>query len=163
MKMKIQLAPLLTLLLASMLVLAPLPAAADGPAADEQKAAESEKGPEAESPAEAEAEEPSGEETSGEESSGEETYSNTIRWTTASEVDNFGFDVYRSESEDGPFEVLTEEPVEGAGTVDEPQKYVFVDDTIDPTKAYYYFVESISMSGVRERFTPVARAKPKKP
>lgn len=93
----------------------------------------------------------------------EDKLSNTIRWTTASEVDNFGFDVYRSESEDGPFDVLTEQPLEGGGTVDEPQKYVFVDDTIDPTKDYFYFVESITMGGVRERFTPVVRAKAKRP
>ena len=88
-------------------------------------------------------------------------YSNTIKWSTASEVDNFGYDVYRGDSVDGPFERLTEEPVEGAGTSDEVNRYSFVDDTIDPTKTYYYYVESISMSGVREHFTPVGEAKPK--
>ncbi|MEO1084116.1 MAG: hypothetical protein AAFY88_07730 [Acidobacteriota bacterium] len=93
----------------------------------------------------------------------EEEHTNKIRWTTASEVENFGFDVYRGDSEDGPFELLTEQPLEGGGTVDEPRSYVFVDDTIDPTRAYYYYVESITMDGVRERFTPVVRAKPKKP
>ncbi|MEM1179355.1 MAG: hypothetical protein AAGM22_13480 [Acidobacteriota bacterium] len=93
----------------------------------------------------------------------EEDLSNKIRWTTASEVENFGFDVYRSESEDGPFDLLTEQPLEGGGTVDEPRNYEFVDDTIDPTKAYYYYVESISMDGVRERFTPVVKAKAKRP
>ena len=86
---------------------------------------------------------------------------NTLRWKTASEVDNFGFDVYRADSEEGPFERLTEEPIPGAGTTDEPQQYVFVDDTIEAGKAYWYYVESISMSGVRERFTPVFRAAPK--
>lgn len=92
-----------------------------------------------------------------------ETYKNTIRWATASEVDNFGFDVYRSESEDGPFERLNAEVIEGAGTTDEPSHYEFVDDTIDPRKAYYYYVESISMSGERELFTPIRRARPKLP
>jgi hypothetical protein len=92
-----------------------------------------------------------------------ETYDNTIRWATASEVDNFGFDVFRSESEDGPFEKLNDRVIEGAGTSDEPQRYQFVDDTIDPRKTYYYYVESISMSGTRERFTPVGKAKPKIP
>ncbi|MEM7583197.1 MAG: hypothetical protein AAF560_07440 [Acidobacteriota bacterium] len=90
-----------------------------------------------------------------------EVYKNRIKWTTASEVDNFGYDVYRSESEDGPFEVLNSEVIEGAGTVDEPTSYEYVDDTIDPHKAYHYYVESISMDGVRERFTPIIRAAPK--
>ncbi len=53
---------------------------------------------------------------------GGEGYTNTVRWTTASEVDNFGFDVFRSESEDGPFERLNDEVIEGAGTPDEPHR-----------------------------------------
>ena len=92
-----------------------------------------------------------------------EQYSNTLRWTTASEVNNFGFDVYRSTSEDGPFERITVELIAGAGTIDEPQKYVYVDTTIDPTKAYFYYVESISLSSVRERFSPIISIGPKMP
>lgn len=90
-----------------------------------------------------------------------EVYKNTIKWTTASEVDNFGFDVYRALAEDGPFERINTEVIEGAGTTDEPSSYQFVDDTIDPHKAYYYYVESISMAGVREQFTPIGRIRPK--
>ncbi len=91
----------------------------------------------------------------------EKTYDNTIKWSTASEVDNFGFDVYRGDGPDGPFERINAETIEGAGTVDEPSDYRFVDDTIDPHRTYYYYVESISMHGVRERFTPVGKAGPK--
>ena len=83
---------------------------------------------------------------------------NTIRWSTASEVDNFGFDVYRGDAEEGPFVRLTSTPVAGAGTSDEPHAYRFVDETISAGKVYYYYVESISLAGVRERFTPVIRA-----
>ncbi len=90
-------------------------------------------------------------------------YDNTVKWTTATELDNFGFDVYRSESADGPFERINPEVIEGAGTVDEPRSYRYVDDTIDPRKTYYYYVESISMSGVREQFTPIGKAGPKIP
>ena len=92
----------------------------------------------------------------------EESYKNTIRWTTASEVDNFGYDVYRAANEEGPFECLNETPIEGAGTSDVPQSYVYVDDTIDPDQEYFYYVESISMSGERARFTPVYRVPPKR-
>jgi hypothetical protein len=90
-------------------------------------------------------------------------YENTVRWSTASEVDNFGYDVYRSMSADGPFERLTRDPIPGAGTTDLPQRYSYVDAAIDPHQAYYYYVESISLSGERQRFTPVIRAKPKLP
>ena len=93
----------------------------------------------------------------------ETAYKNAVKWTTASELDNFGFDVYRSESPDGPFERINPETIEGGGTTDEPRSYRYVDDTIDPHKTYYYYVESISMSGVREKFTPTGKAPPKIP
>ena len=88
---------------------------------------------------------------------------NTLRWTTASEVDNFGFDIYRGDSEEGPFERMTAEPIPGAGTTDEPQSYVWVDDTIDPTRDYWYYIESISIHSVRERFSPIIRSPAKRP
>jgi hypothetical protein len=59
----------------------------------------------------------------------EQDYSNTLRWTTASEVDNFGFDVYRSDEEEGPFVRLTASPISGAGTTDLTTKYAFEDST----------------------------------
>jgi len=92
-----------------------------------------------------------------------EEYTNSLKWSTASEVDNFGFDVYRGDAEEGPFERLTESPMQGAGTTDLTTKYVFKDTEIDPTRAYYYYVESISLQGIREQFTPIIWAKPKLP
>lgn len=93
----------------------------------------------------------------------EHEYSNTLRWTTASEVDNFAFDVYRGDHEEGPFERLTESPISGAGTTDLTTNYSYEDSTIDPYRNYYYYVESISLQGFREQFTPIIHAKPKLP
>jgi hypothetical protein len=86
---------------------------------------------------------------------------NTVNWTTASEQDNFGYDVFRGDAEKGPFTKLTAKPILGHGTTDETHDYHFRDDTIDPCKAYWYYVEAISTDGAHERFTPVFRAKPK--
>lgn len=91
-----------------------------------------------------------------------ERVANTVRWTTASEQDNFGFDVYRGESEDGPFVKLTSSPMLGAGTSDETHHYEFRDDGIDPCNAYWYYVEDISTGGERSRFTPIIHAKAKR-
>ncbi|MDC8013857.1 hypothetical protein [Tahibacter soli] len=92
----------------------------------------------------------------------EERLANTPRWTTASEVENFGYDVFRGDAEEGPFTKLTASPLAGAGTTDETKKYEFRDDTIDPCKDYWYYVESISTTGVREKFTPVFKAAAKR-
>lgn len=87
---------------------------------------------------------------------------NTARWTTASEQDNFGFDVYRSDTEKGEFKKLTKDPIVGAGTSDETHKYEYRDDSVDPCREYWYYVEGISTSGTREKFTPTFRAPPKR-
>lgn len=92
----------------------------------------------------------------------EQRLANTPKWTTASEVDNFGYDVFRGDAEEGPFTKLTANPILGAGTSDETHKYEFRDDTIDPCHAYWYYVESISTGGVREKFTPVFKAPAKR-
>jgi len=86
---------------------------------------------------------------------------NVIRWTTASEVDNYGFDIYRSTSEDGHFEIINDSTVAGAGTSDVPQDYEYFDTSIEPGVAYYYYVESVSMTGVRARATPTIHARPR--
>jgi hypothetical protein len=88
----------------------------------------------------------------------EEPPFNRLKWSTASEVDNFGFDIYRSTSEDGSFERLTSQPIPGAGTVDAPSYYEYRDTSIDTGVEYFYYVESISVDGIRERFSPIIRA-----
>ncbi len=92
----------------------------------------------------------------------EQRLANTARWTTASEQDNFGFDVYRSDSEKGAFAKLTKDPIVGAGTSDETHKYEYRDDSIDACKGYWYYVEGISTSGARAKFTPTFHAPPKR-
>lgn len=86
---------------------------------------------------------------------------NTVSWTTASEQDNFGYNVFRGPSEEGPFEKINEAPILGHGTTSLTHSYSYRDSDIDPCKAYWYYVESVSMQGVRERFTPIARVAPK--
>lgn len=87
-----------------------------------------------------------------------EALRNTLKWRTASELHNVGFDVYRGDSEEGPFHRLTGKPVPGAGTSDEPHEYVWHDEGIEAEKTYWYYVESISLNGERERFTPTFKA-----
>jgi hypothetical protein len=87
---------------------------------------------------------------------------NTARWSTASEQDTFGYDVYRGDSENGKFIKLSKQPILGNGTTDETHKYQFVDDSIDPCKDYWYYVEEITTHGTRDKFTPVFKAPAKR-
>lgn len=91
----------------------------------------------------------------------EQEHKNTLKWSTASEVYNFGYDIYRAEQKTGPFIRITKTPVPGAGTTDVPTHYEYIDDSIDPYQSYYYYIESISLSGERKKFTPTLEADPK--
>jgi hypothetical protein len=84
--------------------------------------------------------------------------SNTVKWSTASEVNNFGYDVYRSESRDGPYQRITPQPILGQDTTDLLTEYEYADHTIAPDTLYFYYVQSISMEGKRKRITPVIQA-----
>ena len=87
--------------------------------------------------------------------------SNHVKWVTESELNNFGFDVLRGDCEEGPFTRVNENTIPGAGSSDIPNQYEFIDETIEAGKVYWYYVESISMSGEREKFTPTFQSRAK--
>jgi hypothetical protein len=91
-----------------------------------------------------------------------ERLSNRPTWMTKSEVQSSHFDVFRSETEDGEFVKINPEPIEAANWSNELRTYSFTDDTIDPCKRYFYYVEGVSArDGYRLRVTPILEAKPK--
>jgi hypothetical protein len=79
----------------------------------------------------------------------------TLKWSTASEVDNYGFFVHRGDSQDGPFTPRNEKIIPGAGNKDTPSRYVWEDHDVERGKTYYYYLESVSIQGVKEKFSPV--------
>lgn len=85
-----------------------------------------------------------------------------INWSTESEEDNYGYNIYRSKSEEGPFRKINETIIQGAGTTSDPHEYVFVDQPLEIGESYYYYIESVSFAGVKERFTPVSKVVVKK-
>ena len=73
-----------------------------------------------------------------------------IQWTTESELENAGFNVLRSETKTGPFQVVTPRMLQGAGTTSERSSYQYVDTTAKQNVAYYYRLEEVSFSGVQQ-------------
>ena len=78
-----------------------------------------------------------------------------LKWVTQSEIDNAGFYIYRSETRDGAFKVVTPTMIQGAGTTSERTEYTWTDTTATPNVAYYYQIEDISHAGVRKRLATV--------
>lgn len=70
-----------------------------------------------------------------------------ISWTTQSETDNFGFDLFRSTSPHGDKTRLNEKMIEGAGNSQVRNDYYFEDRDIQDKTVYYYWLTDIAFDG----------------
>ena len=78
-----------------------------------------------------------------------------LKWTTQSEVNNAGFYIYRSKTKDGEFKVVNPTMIQGAGTTGERNEYKWTDTTAKPHTVYYYRIEDVSHTGLREQLATV--------
>ncbi|MCD4819331.1 MAG: right-handed parallel beta-helix repeat-containing protein [Candidatus Cloacimonetes bacterium] len=82
----------------------------------------------------------------------------TLMWTTASETNNSGWNVYRSLSEIySQAEKINQEIIQGAGSSSEPTDYIFEDKSIlEYDMTYHYWIESKEYSGSTQLFGPIS-------
>jgi hypothetical protein len=82
----------------------------------------------------------------------------TIFWSTQSEIDNSGWNIYRAESDQfAEASKVNNELIDGSGTTAEPTDYIFVDETdyeFDTT--YWYWIESVDYNENSEVFGPLS-------
>lgn len=85
---------------------------------------------------------------------------NTLRWKTKGGSTNFAYEVFRSESPDGPFVKVNKDMISGHLMYRSQQisSFSYTDSDIDPAKDYWYYVESINLMNERARLTPVQKA-----
>jgi hypothetical protein len=85
---------------------------------------------------------------------------NTLRWVVTGGSTNYAYEVFRAESEAGPFVKINRRFISGHinKRSDAVPAYHYVDDDIDLTKDYWYYVEAINLMGQRSRLTPVTKA-----
>jgi hypothetical protein len=72
-----------------------------------------------------------------------------IQWTTDSESDLFGWNLYRSPRPSRGFAQLNGVLIPAAGSQHDPATYTFVDSSAVGRKVYYY-LEAITTDGFRE-------------
>ena len=79
-------------------------------------------------------------------------------WTTQSENNNLGWNIYRAENEDFDQSIqLNYTLIPGAGTTSQPTEYIFEDENETLTgETYWYFLESVSSSGETEDYGPIS-------
>ena len=82
-----------------------------------------------------------------------------LRWETASELNNAGFHIQRSETRNGTFTQITSTLIPGAGTTSEKQTYTYADTSAKPNAVYYYQIEEVTLNGERQVLTTPHRLK----
>ena len=80
-----------------------------------------------------------------------------VEWSTETEMNTAGFNLYRGESADGPFDVKVNaqlippatDPLTGG-------KYEYVDETARPGVTYFYRLEEVERNGGTNNFGPIS-------
>ncbi len=75
----------------------------------------------------------------------------TVEWITESELNNLGFNLYKSLNGSDNFEKLNDELIEGAGSSSESHTYSFIDEEVIPGNSYTYQLEDICGDGRVEK------------
>jgi hypothetical protein len=79
-----------------------------------------------------------------------------LNWTTASEIDNAGFNLYRAESEDGEYVKINDSLIPAMGTPTQSATYQFIDEEVKNRTTYYYKLEDIDLNGTSTMHGPIS-------
>jgi hypothetical protein len=74
-----------------------------------------------------------------------------LKWRTESEIDNYGWNIYRSSSPKGDYVKINSSIIPGAGTSSSAHNYFYIDKELSNGTTYYYFLEDIDLKGERHQ------------
>lgn len=83
-----------------------------------------------------------------------------LSWKTESETENAGFEIYKSNSEDGKFTKIasyeTHSELKGAGNSTQDNFYQFIDRNVDLGKVYWYQIADVEFDGTKKFHTKLS-------
>ncbi|MBN2105230.1 T9SS type A sorting domain-containing protein [bacterium] len=79
-----------------------------------------------------------------------------LSWTTQSEVNSMGFHVWRSDTEDGEYELLTTSLISSQGNNSSGAEYTFVDANVETNGTLYYKIEEKGADGSSQQYGPIS-------
>jgi len=78
-----------------------------------------------------------------------------VEWSTASELDTAGFNLYRSDRPDGPFARINQDLIPASPDPLVGGSYSFTDTDVVAGHTYYYQLEDVETSGTTTRHGPI--------
>jgi len=79
-----------------------------------------------------------------------------LTWITESEIDNAGFNLYRSEAETGEYVKINDALIPAQGSSTQGSSYEFADKDVQNRKTYWYKLEDIDLTGKSKMHGPVS-------
>jgi hypothetical protein len=78
-----------------------------------------------------------------------------VDWSTASELDTVGFNIYRSDDPTDPGILVNVDLIPASEDAQTGGDYSYTDKDIVPGRVYYYYLEDVNTHGVTNRHGPV--------
>ena len=78
----------------------------------------------------------------------------TLKWVTATEIDNAGFNILRAESENGEYVQINKSLIPAKGSATQGSSYMFVDTEAANRMTYYYKLQDIDLNGTATMHGP---------
>ena len=88
--------------------------------------------------------------------SGSRQASILVEWSTATELDTAGFNLYRGENPEGPFVKVNTAIIPASSGPLTGSDYSYLDENVRPERTYYYELEEIAVGGRTSRFGPIS-------
>ena len=86
----------------------------------------------------------------------------TLNWITESEIENLGFNIYRSTKYNDQLSIINDQLIPGAGNSSSRHEYEYVDKYVINGVKYWYKLEDVDYSGNTELHGPVSATPMKK-
>jgi len=80
----------------------------------------------------------------------------TLTWETGTEVDNAGFNLWRSQAADGPYTKINDALIPAEGDAHSGASYTYTDTDVVKGVTYYYKLEDVDVHGVSTFHGPVS-------
>lgn len=78
-----------------------------------------------------------------------------VEWTTESEVETAGFNLYRSDSAEGPYIKINPDLIPGSSDPLLGGRYVYTDTNVIAGHTYYYKLEDVELDGATTLHGPI--------
>ncbi|MBI5652675.1 MAG: hypothetical protein HZC40_19855 [Chloroflexi bacterium] len=78
-----------------------------------------------------------------------------VEWTTATEINTAGFNLYRGTRAEGPFDKVNAQLIAASPDAITGGKYRYEDTTVIAGQTYYYELEDVEFGGKTERHGPI--------